>query len=505
MTVPPDFSFYSQAHSCRRNEDSPASVEQMGNSADRIARLEQQLEESENRFWSLFENHDRIMLIINPEDGRIMKANQAAVQFYQYPLQDLLKMKITQINTLPDDEILEKMQPSLQQNESSHLFEHRLGNDEVRRVEVQSGPIRFNGRNLLYSIITDITDRTRMQDELQYEKYRLWMILERLKDAVCIADKELDVQYANPTAERAFGPLWPEKKCYAYLHGRSDQCPWCKVGQIQDNESHVTDCLSVVTGRHYDLHVSCFEGPDGQVSYLHVLTDTTERKWSERDLKQHSARLQSFNRRLQQTREEEKRLLSRQLHDSVGQNLTAISINLNVIQALAGDVGEAFTGRLADTQRLVEDTTKQIRNVMAELRPSVLDDYGLPAGLRILAQHFGQRLGINIEVTGEDLIPRPAPEIETELFRIAQEALTNISKYAEAQSVQIRTVREGTNIRMSIQDDGLGFNPEEKEPSHGGNGWGLLTMQERANGLGGILQVSSQPGRGTLIEATIPE
>ena len=228
-----------------------------------------------------------------------------------------------------------------------------------------------------------------------------------------------------------------------------------------------------------------------------VIEDITERKRSEDALRAMSVELSRVE-------EEERRRLARELHDRVGQNLTALSLNLNLVQGLLPEaVAEIVSGRLEDSLGLVGETVERVRDVMADLRPSVLDDYGLLAALRWYGERFSRRAGVEVEVVGEEMDSRLASEVETELFRICQEALTNVGKHAQASKAVVTLDVGEDGIRMRIADDGVGFDVEERQTSDGVSGWGLLNMRERALVVEGVLRVVSAPGEGTEVVVEI--
>ena len=155
--------------------------------------------------------------------------------------------------------------------------------------------------------------------------------------------------------------------------------------------------------------------------------------------------------------------------------------------------------RLDDSLSLVEQTTERIRDVMADLRPPVLDDYGLVATLHWYAEQFERRTDIAIAVEGEEPVPRLAARVENALFRIAQEALTNVAKHARATHVTV-TVQVGVeNIHLVVADDGIGFDPAYLTEPDESRGWGLLTMTERAEAIGGRCWIETGPGQGTQV------
>ena len=228
--------------------------------------------------------------------------------------------------------------------------------------------------------------------------------------------------------------------------------------------------------------------------------DITQRKLAEEEASRYAQRLKGMSQRAAEVQESERRSLAQELHDRVGQNLTALNINLNILKSAVGSAAKPLVGaRIDDSLQLVDKTVENIRDVMAELRPAVLDDYGLAATLRWYADEFGRRAGLNVNVVGTDPTPRLAPSVERTLFRIVQEALNNVVKHAAAQRVTLSLDSQPGTFELSIADDGCGFDPAQLEQSDGHRGWGLMIMKERAESAGGKLRVGSAAGCGTRV------
>ena len=210
------------------------------------------------------------------------------------------------------------------------------------------------------------------------------------------------------------------------------------------------------------------------------------------------------SRRLVEVQETERRALANDLHDLVGQKLTALNINLNIVKMESAPSLPAGSGaRLNDSLKLVEETIESIRNVMAELRPAVLDDYGLPAALRWYAEQFVKRTGVMTTVSEQGPAHRLSPAVEESLFRIAQEALTNVAKYARAGKVAMTLATTSDTSRLTIADDGCGFDPSAWKRPAKDHGWGLMIMRERAAAVGAELSVESAPGLGARVIVTV--
>jgi PAS domain S-box-containing protein len=222
-------------------------------------------------------------------------------------------------------------------------------------------------------------------------------------------------------------------------------------------------------------------------------------------LTQQREQLRALTMRLVEVEEDERQRLARELHDQVGQNLTALSINLNILQMqIPEETLDQAHDRLRDSLALVEQTTERIRDVMADLRPPVLDDYGLTAALRWYAEQFASRTGIAATVHGKELVPRPSTSIENALFRISQEALTNVAKHAHATQVTVTVDVADATIHLIVADDGVGFDPSSAGSPGEQCGWGLLNMTERAEALGGHCRIESQLQQGTRVIVEVP-
>jgi two-component system sensor histidine kinase UhpB len=216
-------------------------------------------------------------------------------------------------------------------------------------------------------------------------------------------------------------------------------------------------------------------------------------------------RLRSLAQRLVEIQEAERRDLVRRLHDEVGQNLTGLSINLNILRSqMPDEMTTKTTTRIDDSLKLVEETVERIRDVMAELRPPVLDDYGVAAALHWYGNQFSERTGIAAVLQLDELSARLPSQWETALFRIAQEALTNVAKYAHAKTVTVMLEEFKDSIRLTIADDGIGFDPQTHHQPGAKPEWGLINMRERAQATGGSLTVETAPGKGTRIVVEVP-
>jgi signal transduction histidine kinase len=217
-----------------------------------------------------------------------------------------------------------------------------------------------------------------------------------------------------------------------------------------------------------------------------------------------SRKLQVLSQRLVEAQESERNHIARELHDEIGQSLTIAEMNLQAILR-SPENAEARRRRLEESIQAVENVSRQVHDLSLSLRPSLLDDLGLEPALRWYTQRQASVTGIEFKFRADPLENRLDPMVETECFRIAQEALTNIARHAQASAVSVELRQEDGELRLSVRDDGVGFDVSERRAAAiRGTSLGLLSMEERATLAGGRLEYRSVPGHGTEVCACFP-
>jgi signal transduction histidine kinase len=207
--------------------------------------------------------------------------------------------------------------------------------------------------------------------------------------------------------------------------------------------------------------------------------------------------LRRLSDRLVAIQEEERRALSRELHDDLGQTMSAMLIELGKLES-AASISRDHRGELASVRRMAEDNVCKVRNMALLLRPAMLDELGLVPALRWQAREVARRTNLKVKLIADDLNDDLPESNRTCIYRVVQEALNNCVKHSKATEVRVVIHRDGEGLSVSVQDDGVGFDPAYSK------GLGLLGMMERVSGFGGRFHLESQPGRGTILSTYFP-
>lgn len=350
-------------------------------------------------------------------------------------------------------------------------------------------------------------ERAARQHDADVEQLRLrGAALEAAANSIIITDPRGAIEWANPafcalsgySLEEALGHN-PRELLRSGKHtaqGYQDLWRTILAGEVWRGEliNRRKD------GSHYleDQTITPVRDQNGTIQhFIAVKQDITERKQGEK-------RMEELSRHLVVVQESARRRLSGELHDRTSPNLAAIGVNLDIITAtmLEGQ-SPLLTERIADVRALIEDTTASIREICTDLRPPVLDYAGLAAALESYIKQFQRRTGIAVRVDCARPAARLAPALESMLFRIVQEALTNCAKHSRAKSIMVSLKSDAQAVVLTVSDDGIGFDPDLLGQTTHTGGLGILTMREMTEFAGGKFSLQSTPGNGTRIEVEI--
>lgn len=474
--------------------------------------------ESEEKYRNVIESTLDLIFIVNKE-GMYTYVNPRFVKVTGYSARDLIGKPFVYI-VAPEyvESTIDRFKKGIR-GENTPPYEAELVHKSGERIPVEflvTTQYDAAGRAMSrFGIGRDITERRKADDALR----QIAADLAKAQDLAHIGSwrYNLDTKLSVWSEEmfRIFGleskqggPFYVDQK--KYIHP-------------DDWQRLKTAVRAALEGEPYGLELTILR-PDGSMRYIFTTgeaefgqngkvkglfgttQDITERKLTEKTLKEQSEQLRVLSAKLSEAEEAERRRIARELHDQVGQNLTVVGINLNILRSMLPEESMKMVHArlLEDSLTLVEQTTEYTRSLMADLRPPDMDDYGLVASIRWYSERFSMRTGVDVIMEGEEIRPRPTPYIENNVFRIVQEVLTNISKHARAMRTKISVDVVEEKLKLIIVDDGIGFDPEKahKEGEH--HGWGLMTMAERAEVIGGRFSIESETGRGTQVTLEVP-
>ena len=341
---------------------------------------------------------------------------------------------------------------------------------------------------------------------------RLGSIVESAMDAIITVDESQRVVLFNRAAEEIFGRTRDEALGASlddfipvrFRKGHRELVQ--RFGESDGKSRRMGQHARVVrglrkSGEEFPIEASISQVSEGGQRYFTVIVrDVTQRVEQEEALRKSRDEIQVFAGAANTAREQEKSRIARELHDELGQSLTALKIDLGWLRENLGSPSEEVTRKLAAMQVLVDGTVAAARRISADLRPLMLDDLGLTAAAEWLVHNFTARTGIACElVLGEGELDLPDP-YSTTVFRVLQESLTNVAKHAEARQVEVTLEREGDSVLLTVSDDGRGFSPGESPEGS----YGLIGQRERAYLVKGEVHVDSAPGKGTRVELRVP-
>lgn len=254
--------------------------------------------------------------------------------------------------------------------------------------------------------------------------------------------------------------------------------------------------------RWLETHAVPLKDAQGSItSLLGITRDITQRKTAEEKLKTNNDELRRLTAHLLSIREEERQRIGREIHDDLGQQLTAIKMDVAWLEKRIQDQPQIILDKFHNIITLLNSSNQSVRNILNELRPSILGDFSLMDALKWHGNQFKTNTGIPIEIISDEEFPQLPEETGTCIYRVFQEALTNITRYANAKNVKVSTHVNEDNISVTIQDDGAGFEYSQLQSK---KTFGILGMKERVRSLGGNLDVVSSPGKGTIINFSLP-
>ena len=476
--------------------------------------FEEKLDKTENLFGWLWELSVDGMRILD-SSGRIMIINDAYSKIVEIPKEKLVGKLFSVVYAESERErILTTYRNDAQSNRIKTHFEREnvLWNGNKRWFDFSNSFVEIpeTGKVTL-SIIKDITERKKSEIELIESEKKFRLLFNSINDAVFVIQLSSSKTYGDfvEVNDVALNQLGYSKEEFLKLSPSAIIQPkfideFNKAMEKLKTEKHVIYELvhKAKDRKLYTVEVNShlFEY-EGKPTVLSIARDITERKQSEEKLKKTSSVLRNLASHLQSIREEERSLIAREIHDDLGQTLTVLKINVSLLSNKLRKDQKQLKEKVDNTIKLIDDAVERVQRITAKLRPGILDELGIIPAIEWQAQEFQNLTGIKCMLSlPEDEIKLDA-EKSTAVFRIFQEALTNVLRHASASWISAALKISDDILVLEINDNGIGISSEKlKDP----RSLGIIGMKERALILGGEVSIEGIQDKGTRVRIEIP-
>ncbi|MEW6084129.1 MAG: PAS domain S-box protein [Chloroflexota bacterium] len=459
-------------------------------------RAGEELRLSGERFSKAFHMSPAGMTITRITDGKFIDANDSFCRMFEFTREEVIGHTSTELKMWTPEERNKLIDEQIRSGGLQDFeLQARSKSGRIVNLLFSSKPIELAGEPHHITTMIDITERKRAEEQIKFQA----RLLAQVNDAVIATDENRIITYWNRAAEELHG--WSADEAI----GRSTN----EVARADFSEAQRADALRQLSETGYfstevlvhprnkepiwlEGKTSTLRDESGRITgYLAVNRDMTERKLAEEELRANRDRLAELSRQLVHTHETESRAIGRELHDQIGQMLTALKLTLEIAPQLPP---QQAAKKLTGAHELLDDLISRVSRLSLELRPAILDDLGLIPALLWHVNRYQEQSGIHVEFTHSGMEHRRFDfEVETTVYRVVQESLTNVARHARTARARLDVRAGSEEIVIRIEDEGAGFDPHAALALNRG----LTGMRERVSLLGGSFEIESQPGKGT--------
>ena len=475
-------------------------------------KAEEALRVSEERFFKAFSSSPDSITISTVADGLIVEANEGFERLTGHRVQDAVGKTGSELDVWPKPEDRRRMIDLLASDGRVRNLEvtYRHKSGEFRQALVSAEIIDVSGQHCSVIVARDVTEQQQTDRELRQTLSVLAATLESTADGIVVVDTTGKLLRYN----QRLADMWQIPRSSFDNASRAELLDYVKdqlvdpagfiqrAQEIDDSpDMEAVDVLDLEDGKVFERHSHPMRIGDNVIGRVSSHRDVTARKRAETDLRASRQRLRNLVARLQAIREEERTAIAREIHDELGQALTNLNMDVMWLAESVSPSETAVQDRCRSMKTLVNGAIATIQDLSGRLRPAVLDEFGAVAAVRWLVRDFSDRSRIEC-VT--DIMPGELElddDRKTHVFRILQEALTNVARHAEASRVEITLRTKGEHLLLTVTDNGRGISEDQATSDHS---IGLVGMRERAGGLGGRVVTQPNPSGGTIVEARIP-
>lgn len=478
-------------------------------------RAEKEIRKGKDFLANIIENSMDGIAIVD-EKGFILSVNTALIKMTLFDKEQLVGKHISMLTA--EDEairkaILKKTEELFKKGHASFESQHKTGAGHYIDVECSISLVKDDkGNNIAgIAIIRDISGSKKVEAALLESEERFQSVVNNVAIGISLISPNMEILSLNQQMQKWFPEIDASKKpvCYkAFNHPpRKEPCSYCPTiqtlrdGLIHESTTNTPRGDKII---HYRIISSPLKDKEGRItSAVEMVDDITERRHSEEQILDYQSQLKSLASQLITSEERNRQDFASFLHDQIGQSLCTLKIKLEMLQQSESlqESRSLSSEMLSTTARLIENT----RSLTYELNPPILHELGLGAGLEWLVEQMHKREGITVQFE-DDGQPRSLDkEINILIFNVVRELLINIAKHARADHVKVSLQRDQEGMKVRVEDNGIGFNaPQTGLPATKSNSFGLFSIKERLNYVGGNLDIKTAPGKGTRITLRIP-
>ena len=467
---------------------------------------EDALQASETRFSTIFHSSPLATALTTTDGGQLLDANHAWYKTTGYSSEEVIGKTAIDLNLYVIPKQRSDMIREIEKHGKVSDFEFKLRkkSGEIIDILYSAESIEIEGETLMLSMGLDITERKKAEEKLgeSEAKYRA-MYDNALVGLFRTGLEDGRVVEANQASAELFGydsidEFIEEFKAIDHYVNPDDRISIIKElkekGSIHRIEVHSKKKKGEKIWNEASYRSNAEEG------FLEIVSiDVTDRKRAEMTIRSNQETMQNLAKKVITAQEDERKYISRELHDQSGQVLTALNIQLDMISNSLPEEMDTIRTQMGDANQLLKTAMKDLRSLAHGLRPPLLDTFGIDVVLEELCHDFGNRINLKIDYQAEE-IPKMVESTKISLYRFTQEALTNIAKHAQAKLVQVNLYQQDPDVILKIQDDGIGFDSRNTSSL----GMGLENMTERLKLVGGKLEIESRLEQGTRLTAYIP-
>lgn len=469
---------------------------------------------------SMFNSTNDFIAFLSPE-GNFVMINPAFEKLTGWKQNEILGKNVRDFVHIKDVAKIKKRVELLRKGENVAANEARVltKSGEYINIETISSPVYRNEENIGFiSVGRDMSERKKLLSELENKNKEHKFLLENISDVILKTDLLGNITYVTPSIEQMSGYSMKEALALNLKDVLVEE-DYTSTMEIVNNRQK--------TGKKGAIYIEVrHKGKDGSLKWCEVIArfffekkgapegiiasirDITTRKNAEdklfamvSELQEAQVKLKNLHSYLEVVREEERNHISRDIHDELGQSLTSLKMELSWIGRNMPAKDDRIEEKIHDMLEAIDNAINSMRRICSQLRPKVLDDLGLAAATEWFCERFAKRMGIRCDLIMEPPDMELPSDLSVTIFRIIQEALTNVERHSNATRVKLKIKKGRGSVEMNVEDNGKGITDQQINSE---NSLGLIGMWERINRLGGALKVEGKKHKGTSIDIKIP-